>query len=88
MLVISFVVLDKKCMNFASNNGQKPTTKNLYAPFLRKDSTVSKLQSYYEGKLLLTTKSPRIPGTHLIDFKEMKGRVDLGATLIGIRILS
>ena len=48
MLVISFVVLDKKCMNFASNNGQKPTTKNLYAPFLRKDSTVSKLQSYYE----------------------------------------
>ena len=30
--------------------------------------------------LLFTTKSPGVPGDHLIDFGRMKGRVDLEAT--------
>ena len=30
--------------------------------------------------LLFTTKSPGVPGDHLIDLRRMKGRVDLGAT--------
>ena len=30
--------------------------------------------------LLFTTKSPGVPGTHLIDLGRIKGSVDLGAT--------
>ena len=30
--------------------------------------------------LLFNTKSPQIPGTHLIDLGRMKGRVELGVT--------
>ena len=30
--------------------------------------------------LLFTTKSPGVPGDHLIDLGRMKGRIDLGAT--------
>ena len=32
------------------------------------------------GSLLFTTKFPEIPGTHFIDLRKMKGRVDLAAT--------
>ena len=30
--------------------------------------------------LLFTTKSAGVPGTHLVDLRKMKGRVDLAAT--------
>ena len=32
------------------------------------------------GSLLFTTMFPEIPGTHLINLRRMKDRVDLGAT--------
>ena len=39
-------------------------------------STVLKLQSHY----VETTRSPEVPGTHLIGLGKMTGWVDLGAT--------
>ena len=42
-------------------------------------SSVSSMQNQYEETLLLTTKSPGIPGTHLINLRGVKGWVNLGA---------
>ena len=49
-------------------------------PFYGWGSTASRLEPLLEplqgGSLLFTTKSPEIPGTHFIDLRRMKGRVD------------
>ena len=42
--------------------------------------TASRLQSHYELSLLLTTKSPEIPGTNLLNLVKMKDWLDIGAT--------
>ena len=49
------------------------------APFHGWGSTASRLEPLRGGHLLFTTKFTEIPGTHFIDLKKMKGRVDLGA---------
>ena len=51
------------------------------APFYGWGSTASRLEPLRGGSLLFTTKFPDIPGTHFIDLRRMKGRVNLGATL-------
>ena len=40
------------------------------------------------GTLLLTTKSPKVPGTHLIDLKRMKGWTDPGVWVILLHYIS
>ena len=50
------------------------------APFYGWGSTASRLEPLQGGSLLFTTKSPEIPGTHVINLERMKGWVDLGAT--------
>ena len=47
------------------------------ASFYGWGSTVSKLQSLCD---IFIFQFPGVPGTQLIDFRRMKGRVDLGAT--------
>ena len=48
-------------------------------PFPGWGSTASRLEPLQGGRLLFTTKFPKIPGTHFIDPGRMKGWVNLGA---------
>ena len=48
------------------------------APFYRQHLTAS--ESLLRDSLLLTTKFPGVPGTHLINLRNMKDWVELGAT--------
>ena len=50
------------------------------APFYGWGTTASRRQPLRGGSLLFTTKFPQIPGTHFIDFRRMKGWLDLGPT--------
>ena len=53
------------------------------APFHGWGSTAWRLQSHYKKKgdsFLVTNKSPKISGTHLIDIEKIRGWVDLGVT--------
>ena len=55
--------------------------KQLLAPFYGwRFNCLKATEPLQEDSLLFTTKSPEIPGTHLIDLGMMKGWVDLGAT--------
>ena len=49
-------------------------------PFYGWSSATSKLEPLQGGRLLFTTKSPNIPGTHFTDLGRMKACEDLGAT--------
>ena len=49
------------------------TLKNFMAPFCGWGSTASRLEPLRGGSLPFTTKFPRIPGTHFIDLRRMKG---------------
>ena len=51
--------------------------KTFMASFYGWGSTVSKLQSLCD---IFIFQFPGVPGTQLINFRRMKGRVDLGAT--------
>ena len=42
-------------------------------PFYGWGSTASRLEPLRGGSLLFTTKFPKIPGTHFIDLRMMKG---------------
>ena len=42
-------------------------------PFYGLGSTASRLEPLRGGSLLFTTKFPKIPGTHFIDLRRMKG---------------
>ena len=54
--------------------------KQIYGPFLWRGLICHKPAEPLQGdSLLLTTKSPRISGLHLINPKSMKDGVDLGA---------
>ena len=64
---------------FMPNNFVFPN-KGLYGPFMDRFPLSQATESLQGDSLLLTTKSPGGPGTHLIDLKIMKGLVDLGAT--------
>ena len=53
----------------------------LYGPFLWMGFKCLKdTESLQEDTLLFTTQSSEVPGTHLIEFRRMKGWVKLGAT--------
>ena len=56
--------------------------KKNYVPFLCMEyDSVKDVGPLRGDSLLLTTRSPGVPGTaHLIDPRRMEGRVDLGAT--------
>ena len=54
--------------------------KTFMASFYERGSTVSMLEPLRGGSLLFMTKFPDIPGTHFIDLRRMKGRVNLDAT--------
>ena len=56
-----------------NNRNIKKLKENLITPFCGWGSIGSRLQSHYEKTLLFTTKSVGGPGTHLIDFRRMKG---------------
>ena len=43
-------------------------------------STASRLEPFWGGSLIFTSKFPKIPATHFTDLGGMKGWVDLGAT--------
>ena len=43
------------------------------APFYGWDSTASTLEPLQSGSLLFTTKFPKIPSTHFINLRQMKG---------------
>ena len=66
----------KQPCEFHNNNN-----KNFMAHFYEWGSIASRLESLRGGSLLFTTKSPEIRGTHFMDFRMMKCRVDLGVTL-------
>ena len=59
---------------------KKALKKNFMVPFYGWGSTASRLEPLRRGNLLFTTKFPELPGTQFIDFKRMKGSVNLGAT--------
>ena len=70
--------------NYLMNSGKGPTF-HILSYFINFMATYYGLCStaprpLQEGSLLFTTKLPEIPGTHLIDLRKMKGRVNLGAT--------
>ena len=69
----NYITLRKKFLPFILKN-------NFMAPFCGWGSTASRLEPLRGDSLLFTTKSPEIPGTHLIDLGTMKGWVDLGAS--------
>ena len=50
------------------------------APFYEWGEAVKSAEPLRGDSLLLTTRPPGGPGTHLIEFGKMKGCVDLGAT--------
>ena len=52
----------------------------LYGPFLWMGSTVNATEPQQEATLLFTNQSPGVPGTHLMEFRRMKGWVDLRIT--------
>ena len=55
--------------------------KNIFmASFYGWGSTTSRLKPLRGGSLLFTTKFPEIPGTHFINLRRMKGRVNLEPT--------
>ena len=65
--------------------------KQLYGPFLWMGFDCLKAAEQLRGgSLLITTKFPEIPGTHLINFGKMKGWVDfeLGTPGLGIQCLN
>ena len=45
----------------------------LYGPFLWMGSTVNATEPLQEATLLFTNQSPGVPGTHLMEFRRMKG---------------
>ena len=49
------------------------------APLYGWGSSASRLEPIRGDSLLFTTKFPEIHGTHFIDLRRMKARVDLGA---------
>ena len=63
------------CADFTRNSRflLKKTFKNFMVAFHGWGSTMARLQSHYEETLLFTTKSPGVPGTHVIDHGRMKG---------------
>ena len=67
---LNFILLLKK--NFK---------KKLYGPFLWMRFNCLKATKPFQGdSLLLTTQSPRVPGPHLINLRQMNCWIDLGAT--------
>ena len=54
--------------------------KNFMTPFWMGFNRVKVTAPPQGDSLLFTTKSPGVPGTHLIDLGRIKGSVDLGAT--------
>ena len=52
----------------------------LYGPFLWMGFNCLRLKPLRGGSLLFTIQFPQIPGTHFIDFRRMKGWVNLAAT--------
>ena len=71
--------MSKKCSSKRKN--YKKTTRNSpYDSLLVHEVQLSQVyQSLYE-EAVFTTKSPEFSGSHLIDSKRMKDRVNLGAT--------
>ena len=56
-----------------------PSIKIIMVPFYGWGSFASRVQSHYK-EAVYTTKFPEIPGTHLIELRRMKPRVNPGAT--------
>ena len=52
---------------------KKKEKQNFMAFFYGWGSTSSSLEPLQGGRLLFTTKFPKIPGTHFIDLRKMKG---------------
>ena len=50
------------------------------APFMTGFNCLKATGPLRGDSLLFTTISPGVPGTHLIDFRKMKSRVDHGTT--------
>ena len=53
--------------------GKEKLLENFMAPFYGCGSTGSRLEPLQGGSLLLTTKFPKISGTHFIDLRKMTG---------------
>ena len=63
------------------NQNAKETNKKCMVPFYGRGSTVSRLQCHCEETVyFLSTKSPGVSGTQLINLGRMKGLVNLGET--------
>ena len=58
--------------NAVSSKQKQKQKKNSLAPFYGRGTTVSRLKPIRGGRLLFTTKSPDIPGTHFIVFVKIK----------------
>ena len=67
--------------NLSPQVPEEEIKKRLYGLFLWMGFICLKVtESLWRGSLLFTTKFPENPGTHLMDLRRIKGRVDIRAT--------